>query len=76
MYIRQCGVCIHHLGSNSCKAFPNHNIPSDILGNHFIHNKPYPDDNGIQFEPDEDAEFFGYDDINSVKPRLSYKDFD
>ncbi len=76
MYIKQCDVCknLDRNGFNQCKAFPDE-IPTDLLGNYVIHNKPYPGNNGIQFEPDEDAEFFGYEDINSVEPRRSYKDF-
>lgn len=32
-----------------CSAFPQE-IPREILMNEFDHHKPYPGDNGIQFE--------------------------
>ncbi len=36
-----------------CKAFPE-GIPRDIWGERINHEKPYPGDNGIQFEQKED----------------------
>ena len=47
----QCSICTHcGLTEFRCEAFP-YGIPEPILNNEFIHTKPYPGDNGIQFEP-------------------------
>ena len=35
-----------------CDAFPE-GIPFEMIANLFVHDKPYPGDNGIQFEPME-----------------------
>jgi len=49
-----CIFCKHfnrdELGTMSCMAFPN-GIPSEIQEVKVIHNKPYPSDNGIRYEP-------------------------
>jgi hypothetical protein len=34
----------------TCEAFPD-KIPTEILTGDFVHTKPYPGDNGIQFMP-------------------------
>lgn len=39
----------------TCKAFPK-GIPDEIFFEKIIHDKPYPGDNGIQFEPSVDKE--------------------
>lgn len=46
-----CLDCVHlDLKSvNNCKAFPK-GIPHEIWGLGFNHKKPFPGDNGIQFE--------------------------
>ena len=46
--------------NNTCTAFPD-GVPNKILYSQFDHTEPYPDadnpqDNGITFEPIEDAE--------------------
>ena len=47
-----CGLCKHLILNNkrSCKAFPN-GIPNLILIGKNDHKKPFPNDNGILFEP-------------------------
>ena len=51
----QCVYCKHLLGYNSCTAFPN-SLPREIFilqkHNHVLE---YPGDNGIRFEPRDDA---------------------
>ncbi len=47
--VKECNRCKHHiLGTVTCKAFPNR-IPDEILAGR-SHTKPFPGDNGIQFE--------------------------
>ena len=45
----QCETCQHFLGSFFCSAFPN-KIPAEIVTGLVDHRKPYPGDNGIQWE--------------------------
>lgn len=50
----QCPTCLH-LRSGvlwTCDAFPD-GIPAEILTNRFDHTRPHPNDNGIQYEPEE-----------------------
>lgn len=58
IFFTQCGDCKNMIMISSspegepfgkCKAFPE-GIPYDLLHSKFEHNKPYPGDNGIQFE--------------------------
>ncbi|OQY41839.1 MAG: hypothetical protein B6240_14660 [Desulfobacteraceae bacterium 4572_87] len=50
-----CIGCIFHTGNKKCSVFPS-GIPIDIWEGKHDHQTPYPGDNGIQFEPTEDAE--------------------
>lgn len=48
-----CFKCKHlreSINGWCCDAFPSQ-IPEDIFNGTFIHDKPYPGDNGIQYEP-------------------------
>ena len=52
--LASCVSCRHkYLGIGACRAFPD-GIPDEILGGVNDHRDPYPDDNGIQFEPIKD----------------------
>ncbi len=57
-YMRpQCFRCKHFISrvkEVQCKAFKV--IPREIYFNEFYHTQPYPGDNGIQFEPEEEKE--------------------
>ncbi len=45
-----CGACVHwRTMRRVCKAFPD-GIPMEIWMGENLHTKPYPGDNGIQFE--------------------------
>ena len=51
--IALCVDCIHLNrpdGRPKCKAFPD-GIPDEIIQGRVEHNKPYPGDHGIMFEP-------------------------
>jgi hypothetical protein len=53
-------------GQFMCTAFPK-GIPWKIADGDFDHRKPYPGDNGIQFEAKNAAELLRYiDEINEV----------
>lgn len=43
-----CYLCQHSTDDRTCKAFDR--IPDDIWYGKVDHTKPYPGDNGIQFE--------------------------
>ncbi len=51
-FVSSCPKCIHKNNDTTCKAFPR-GIPDLILNGDNNHRKPYPGDNGIQFEPIE-----------------------
>lgn len=46
--IMRCMICAHLMEGTECKAFKK--IPDEILIGTVDHRKPYPGDNGIQFE--------------------------
>jgi hypothetical protein len=52
-----CFDCKHRTSNSgeklSCEAFPN-GVPTEIAVGSWDHHKPYPGDNGIQFEPKEE----------------------
>jgi len=48
-----CTFCIHSKSGRVCRAFPD-SIPDEIWTGEVDHTKPYPGDNGIQFEPIKD----------------------
>jgi len=43
-----CHVCARRRGVRTCEAFPG-GIPATILVGDYLHTKPYPGDNGLQF---------------------------
>lgn len=48
--VAPCATCKHKRQGATCTAFPN-GIPIDILDGRNQHQRPYPGDHGIQFEP-------------------------
>jgi len=80
-----CLDCIHFFrprrGMNLCTAYP-FGIPEDILRHRVRHDRPYPGDNGVIFEPkpgppqltpEEEADFWKYfmDEIFWEDPALA-----
>jgi hypothetical protein len=49
IYGTLCMECRHVLGARRCAAYPD-GIPREILLEEYDHRKPFPGDNGIQFE--------------------------
>ena len=49
-----CNLCKHYRGNVCCDAFPDR-IPRELI---YIdnHDTPFPGDNGIRFEPKEQAD--------------------
>ena len=58
---RQCIVCEHSQAYDEpgrCKAFPN-GIPKELLTEDILHDKPYPGDGGLRYEPRQGGGFEG-----------------
>ena len=55
----ECLRCKHYnqndLDANTCAAYPD-GIPVEIMSAMIAHRQPYPGDNGIQFEPIDEAQ--------------------
>ena len=76
----QCIGCKHYTMMATCEAFPD-KIPYEIISGQFVHDKPYPGDHSIQYEPiipgDEDDD--EYEEKSAMEPsaldRLPYLDF-
>ncbi|EGW55178.1 hypothetical protein QQ73_12980 [Candidatus Endoriftia persephone str. Guaymas] len=55
MVSKQCMNCLHRIdsveGSLICLAFPD-GIPEAIVTGEVDHSRPYPGDNGFQYEPE------------------------
>lgn len=54
-----CNICIWNEDSNedgnpACKAFPS-GIPDEMLTGEADHRSPFPDDRGVRFEEDPEA---------------------
>ena len=62
-YRTMCLECVHLLDDDeenpdaapACEAFPG-GIPDEIIRQGFDHRLEFPGDNGIRFEPSEDAD--------------------
>jgi len=58
--ISQCSECKYfhrdNFNKNTCDAYIPEKIPSEIISNQIIHNKPYKQKNDIIFEPLEESE--------------------
>ena len=53
----QCYLCKHYWGSVNCDAFPDKEIPAEILEGETDHDKKHPDQkNEVVFEPLNDME--------------------
>ncbi len=52
--IKSCATCKHWLGGINCAAYPD-GIPWPIQAGDVAHDEPLPDDNGLQWEPRDDA---------------------
>lgn len=50
----QCLKCRHFDLNLTCKAFPD-GIPEEIMTGQHDHRNPYPGDQGIRYEPVENA---------------------
>lgn len=60
MRVSQCLFCRHAQANNTCEAFPK-GIPQQILDNRILHNRPYPGDHNIQFEPEKGVENMSFE---------------
>lgn len=51
-----CAYCTHSNDNGTCDAFPDR-IPFAIASGEFPHDRPYPGDRGIRFNPVPQPEF-------------------
>jgi excisionase family DNA binding protein len=56
--LSRCFECKYFRGARQgkCEAFPDQ-IPSEIWSGNIEHNKPFPGDRGISFQPKDTSEF-------------------
>ena len=59
-----CPDCKYFHGAKvrTCDAFPEH-IPEEIYSDEFHHDRPFPGDRGIQFQPKIASEFLSISDL-------------
>lgn len=46
----QCNECAHYFGLFRCDAFPDEDIPHEIISGEFDHRKAFRGDHGVRFE--------------------------
>jgi excisionase family DNA binding protein len=62
-----CFECKYFRGAKSgiCDAFPDQ-IPLEIWSGKVQHNKPFTGDQGIWFQPNENSEFLGVNELSKL----------
>ena len=72
-----CPNCKYFHGAKlrTCAAYPEQ-IPEEIWSGEFYHDKPFPGDRGIRFEPKIPSEFLSISDLAKVldvNPKTVYR---